>query len=41
LFKNEKGVWDIKQNNRNKESVEDSERSFSELWARVKGQVPE
>ena len=37
LFKNEKGVWDIKQNNRNKDSVEDSERSFGELWARVKG----
>lgn len=41
LFKNEQGVWDLKQNNRNKESVEDSERSFSELWARVKGHVPE
>ncbi len=37
LFKNEKGAWDIKQNNRNKDSVEDSERSFGELWARVKG----
>ncbi|MCC7245163.1 MAG: metal-dependent hydrolase [Saprospiraceae bacterium] len=37
LFKNEKGEWDIHQNNRNKENVEASERSFGDLWKRVKG----
>jgi inner membrane protein len=38
LFKNDKGEWDIKQNNRSKENMEASERSFSELWEKVKGE---
>lgn len=38
LFKNEKGIWDVKPNNRDKGHVEDSKRSFGELWARIKGQ---
>ncbi len=36
-FKNEKGEWDIKQNNRNRSSVKGSEASFGRLWERVKG----
>ncbi len=35
VFKNEKGEWDIKQNNRNPESVKDSEASFGTLWKRI------
>jgi inner membrane protein len=35
LFKNEKGEWDVKQNNRNKEHLEENKHSFAELWHRV------
>lgn len=35
LFKNEKGEWDAKQNNKNRSSVKSSEDSFGELWKRV------
>ncbi|HRI59734.1 MAG TPA: hypothetical protein PK228_08420, partial [Saprospiraceae bacterium] len=35
LFKNEKGEWDVKQNNRNRESIQESERSFGVLWKRI------
>ncbi len=38
LFKNEKGQWDLKVNNRNKENLNESKRSFGELWERVKGE---
>jgi inner membrane protein len=37
LFKNEKGEWDVVQNNRNQASVEASKKSFGKLWERVKG----
>jgi inner membrane protein len=37
VFKNEKGEWEAKQNNQNRSSVKGSERSFGELWERVKG----
>lgn len=37
VFKNDKGEWEAKQNNRNRSSVKGSERSFGELWERVKG----
>jgi len=37
VFKNEQGEWDIQQNNRNQQSLQDSKRSFGELWERVKG----
>jgi inner membrane protein len=40
LFKNKDGAWDILQNNRNQENIEASERSFGELWGRVKGVPP-
>ncbi len=36
VFKNEKGEWDIHQNNRNKENLELSKKSFGDLWLRVK-----
>jgi len=36
VFKNEKGEWDILQNNRNKENMEMSKQSFGELWRRVR-----
>ncbi len=39
LFKNEKGQWDVKANNRDPEHLEDNKRSLGELWERVKGQV--
>ena len=35
LFKNEKGEWDVKQNNRNRERMEENKKSFAELWNRV------
>lgn len=35
LFKNEKGEWDAKQNNRNRSSVKGSEESFQKLWERI------
>lgn len=35
LFKNEKGAWDIKINNRSKEHMEESKHSLSDLWKRV------
>ena len=35
LFKNEKGEWDTKQNNRNRSSVKGSEDSFAKLWERI------
>ena len=38
VFKNERGEWDIKQNNRNRSSVKGSEASFEGLWKRVKGE---
>ena len=38
LFKNVKGQWDIMPNNRNKESIAESTRSFGDLWKRVKGE---
>jgi inner membrane protein len=37
LFKNEKGEWDIHQNNRNQESINENKRSFGDLWRRIKG----
>lgn len=37
LFKNEKGEWDLKQDNRNQKNVEKSKDSFGDLWKRVKG----
>lgn len=37
LFKNAKGEWDVKTNNRNKEHMDENKRSFGELWKRVKG----
>lgn len=39
LFKNERGAWDITQNNRNQESMETSKQSFGVLWRRVKGET--
>ncbi len=36
VFKNGKGEWDIHQNNRSKENMETSKKSFGELWQRVK-----
>jgi inner membrane protein len=36
VFKNESGEWDIRQNNRNKENVALSKRSFGDLWLRIK-----
>jgi hypothetical protein len=36
VFKNESGEWDIRQNNRNKENMALSKRSFSDLWLRIK-----
>lgn len=36
VFKNEKGEWDIFQNNRSQENIQESERSFGELWRRVR-----
>ena len=36
VFKNEKGEWDILQNNRNKENMEMSKKSFGDLWDRVR-----
>jgi len=39
VFKNERGEWDVQQNNRNQQNLQDSKRSFGELWERViKGQ---
>jgi inner membrane protein len=35
LFKNEKGQWDIKQNNQNQENVEESKQSMGTLFDRV------
>jgi inner membrane protein len=37
VFKNDRGEWDIQQNNRNQQSLQDSKRSFGELWERIKG----
>ncbi|MBL7827722.1 MAG: hypothetical protein JNJ57_13915 [Saprospiraceae bacterium] len=37
LFKNEKGAWDIKPDNRNQEHLDENKHSFGELWERVKG----
>ena len=37
LFKNEKGAWDLKTNNRNQANMDENKRSFGELWKRVKG----
>lgn len=37
LFKNEKGTWDVLQNNRNQSSIDDARKSFGDLWERVKG----
>ena len=36
VFKNEKGEWDVLQNNRNQENMEASKSSFGDLWRRVK-----
>lgn len=36
VFKNEKGEWDIHQNNRNKENMDRSKKSFGALWLRIK-----
>lgn len=41
VFKNEKGVWDIKQNNRSKAQIAKSKKSFGALWARIKGVSPD
>lgn len=38
VFKNDRGEWDIKQNNRNRSSVKGSEASFEGLWKRIKGE---
>lgn len=35
LFKNEKGEWDVKQNNRNRESVDENKDAFGQLFKRV------
>jgi hypothetical protein len=35
LFKNEQGEWDVKQNNRNQEHLEENKQSFAELWHRI------
>lgn len=35
LFKNEKGQWDVLQNNRRRENVAEIKQSFSDLWQRV------
>jgi inner membrane protein len=37
LFKNERGVWDLKQDNRNQKNIAESKASFGKLWERVKG----
>ncbi len=37
LFKNEKGQWDVKPNNRDPEHLEENKQSLGELWERVKG----
>ncbi|MDX1911705.1 MAG: metal-dependent hydrolase [Saprospiraceae bacterium] len=36
VFKNEKGAWDVLQNNRSKENMEMSKASFGGLWDRVR-----
>ncbi len=38
LYKNQDGVWDLHQNNRNPDNMAASRRSFGELWRRVKGE---
>lgn len=35
VFKNEKGEWDVLQNNRNRENMDVQKRSFGDLWRRV------
>lgn len=35
VFKNDKGEWDVLQNNRNRENMDIQKRSFGELWRRV------
>ena len=35
VFKNEKGEWDVLQNNRNKENMDLSRKSFGDLFQRV------
>lgn len=35
LFKNEKGVWDVKQNNQNQQNIEENKRAMSQLFDRV------
>jgi inner membrane protein len=37
VFKNEKGEWDVRQNNQRRESMEAGKSSFGDLWKRVKG----
>lgn len=36
LFKNEKGQWDVLQNNRRRENTAEIKQSFSDLWQRVR-----
>ena len=35
LFKNEKGVWDVKQDNQNQANIEENKRAMGELFDRV------
>jgi Predicted membrane-bound metal-dependent hydrolases len=35
VFKNEKGAWDVLQNNRNRQNVKENNRSFGDLWRRI------
>lgn len=35
LYKNERGVWDIHQNNRDQSNAEEAKRSFGKLWQRI------
>jgi len=38
LYKNDRGEWNVKQKNRSRKGMRDSDRSFKDLWKRVKGE---
>lgn len=38
LYKNGKGVWDIRESNRNRGNLQKAQKSFGELWNKVKGE---
>ena len=38
VFKNEKGEWDVHQNNRRRENMETQKGAFGDMWRRIKGE---